>query len=376
MYRDDDGRPKVGHTLPARRAGAYLQEVVTPIFDVLRVEKGDAETAFRGYDDWNEFFWSLKCLRFDFAAPGYFTAINDGGESGGKGASQRLLGGGKAGRASVSEGLKVARKTHLERRSWLHPARSFMRIISFYFTIFHILVCIAYCKFRQWPLLGPEANKAISSFVISLAGWSIMKELIEIWAQYGIIAQSAANTAGFILRLGVKTVAFGYLFAFFEWSYSWSADYYDVYLLTAAVYLFPYLFLVLSQIFPSLSLSASAARDAETGAGSSWPPLVRRVLTGVTQFWYPTTRLYIGRDVDESKAHTYTYQLFWIVLLAWKFYCSYTFQASSTRTPTPHTQHILSHTTSRARVGDQGRNGQATKAVDRFHAPKHIFTSG
>ena len=335
LYRDDEGKPKTGVTIPTRKAGAYLQEVVTPIFDVLRVEKGDAEVSFRNYDDWNEFFWSLRCLRYDFAAPTYFTALNDGGESGGKGAGSRLLPDRPHSRGSVSDGLKASRKTHLERRSWLHPARSFMRIISFYFTIFHILVCIAYCKFRQWPLLGPEANKAISSFVISLAAWSIVKELVEIWAQFGIIAQSAANTAGFILRLAVKTVAFGYLFLFFEWSYSWSADYYDVYLITAMVYLTPFFFLILSQIFPTLSLSPSAA-DESTPTSNTSPSIVRRVLTPITRFWYPTTSLYVGRDVDESKSRTYTYQLFWIILLAWKFYCSYLFQVTPLIQPTFH----------------------------------------
>ena len=333
VHRDAEGKPKVGVTIPVRKPGAFLQDVITPIFDVLRVEKGDAETVFRNYDDWNEFFWNIRCLRFDFAAPAYYAALNDGGESGGKGSGSRLMTTRAATRASVNEGMKASRKTHLERRSWLHPARSFMRIISFYFTIFHILVAIAYCKFRQWPLLGPEANKAISSFVISLAGWSIVKELVEIWAQYGIIAASAANTAGFIMRLGVKTVAFGYLLAFYEWSYSWSSDYYQVYLITAMVYLFPYLCLILAQIFPSLSLSPSGLREPSS---VNLPSFVRRALTSVTHFWYPSSRLYVGRDVDESKAHTYTYQLFWICLLAFKFYCSYLFQVTPLIQPTFH----------------------------------------
>ena len=338
VYRDAEGKPKVGVTIPARRPGAFLSEVVTPIFDVLRVEKGDMETVFRNYDDWNEFFWNIRCLRFDFAAPQYYAALNDGGESGdGKGSGSRLLAARAAQRASVSEGMRAACKTHLERRSWLHPARSFMRIISFYFTIFHILVCLAYCKFRQWPLLGPETNKAISSFVISLAAWSIVKELVEVWAQFGIIAASAANTAGFIMRLGIKTVAFGYLLAFFEWSYSWSPDYYHAYLVAAVIYLTPYLCLILAQIFPALSLSPSASKDSSALLSSpSLPPVVRRVLTAITHLWYPSASLYVGRDVDEPKVLTYQYQLFWICLLAWKFYCSFLFQVTPLIEPTFH----------------------------------------
>ena len=191
LHRDGEGRHKPGVSIPHRKQGSFLSDVITPIFDVLRVEKGDTETNFRNYDDWNEFFWQQHCLGFYFAHHKYYVHWNDGGEAGaggagagaGSSASSRLLspGGRSSLPPSVSDGLTASSKTHLERRSWLHPCRSFMRIISFYFTVFHILVCIAYCRFRQWPLLGPDTNKAVSSFVISLAGWSIVKELLEIW---------------------------------------------------------------------------------------------------------------------------------------------------------------------------------------------------
>ena len=331
VHRDDDGKQRIGLSAPVRRQGQFLTDVIQPIFEVMRAEKGDAETKFRNYDDWNEFFWSTHCLTYYFASPKYFVALSDDGESGGHHTQSSRLLPDQTLPPSVSEGLKAASKTHLERRSWLHPARSFMRLISFYFTIFHILVCIAYCRFRGWPLLGPDANRAISSFVISLAGWSVVKELIEIWAQYGIITQSVTNAAGFILRLGIKTVAFGYLFAFYQWSIDWSLDYYDAYFATACVYLLPYVFIVLAQIFPVLSLGPATATTAATTGASHW---YRRAVTTVTSFWYPTTRLYVGHDVNESKQQTYTYQLFWLLLLSWKFYCSYLFQVTPLVEPT------------------------------------------
>ena len=55
----------------------------------------------------------------------------------------------------------------------------------------------------------------------------------------------------------------------------------------------------------------------------------------ITHFWYPyVTRLYVGHDVNESKQQTYTYQLFWLLLLSWKFYCSYLFQVTPLIEPT------------------------------------------
>ena len=169
-----------------------------------------------------------------------------------------------------------------------------MRLISFYFTIFHILVCIAYCRFRGWPLLGPDANRAISSFVISLAGWSVVKELLEIWAQYGIITQSVTNAAGFIMRLGMKTVAFGYLLAFYQWSIDWSLDYYDAYFITACIYLLPYCAWCSPRSSPCCHSHTALLRTTATSANLSgtgalcWPSLTSGIRTSRACTWVTT----------------------------------------------------------------------------------------
>ena len=97
---------------------------------------------------------------------------------------------------------------------------------------------------------------------------------------------------------------------------------------------------VLAQIFPSLSLSPAPApsdvTNVATSAASAPPSAPRRVLLALYHFWYPSSRLYIGRDVDESSSQTHSYQLFWLVLLSWKFFCSYTFQVTPLIEPTFH----------------------------------------
>jgi len=319
--RNPDGKVKVGRTIPARKVGSYLTDVVTPIYDILKSEKGDAYTVFRNYDDINEFFWQPKCLRYYFANPRYYVDIHglEGIEANRPGESPSPF----TLPPSVSVALKSGSKTYLERRSWLHAMRTFMRLITFFFVGFHLLVALAYIDSQHILWLSPSANRILSSFVISLAGWSVVKELFEIWATYGIIMNSMLSTVGFIIRLSIKSVIFSYLLLFYIWTNERTTDYYDAFSVCAFIYLTPYLINLIGQVFPSLS---SATRSTHR-----FP-----VLTSLLRFWYPSSRQYVGRECHEPATATHQFQLFWLILLTMKFYCSYLFQVRPLIEPTFH----------------------------------------
>jgi hypothetical protein len=43
--------------------------------------------------------------------------------------------------------------------------------------------------------------------------------------------------------------------------------------------------------------------------------------TSLQRLWWPINRIYVGRNLHEPEAYTYKYQVFWMILLAWKFLC-------------------------------------------------------
>ena len=248
---------------PRRAPGDFLLQVVKPLYDVMVVENSRALGVGRNYDDLNEFFWRVEALQYYYADVKYRAA--DPGPSSrapGAGGVMRDLEDPPALRSSTSiaQALRVSPlKSYLEKRSWLHPLRSFMRLISFYGVCFHILVCIAYIHYAHLPLLGEASNKILSSFVLSLAAYSLLKEALELWATYGIISDSVWNGIGFLMRSAIKLTALLAMGVCYVWSWgnaesdpALAAQYWNAYLLLALIYLAPQALTILTQLFPTL----------------------------------------------------------------------------------------------------------------------------
>ncbi|KDO19032.1 hypothetical protein SPRG_15218 [Saprolegnia parasitica CBS 223.65] len=118
-----------------KEAGDYLASVIRPMYASLRNEadkktvKGarSPHTEIRNYDDFNEFFWTKKCLKHTAYTIGDAFA-----------------------KANKKGSLTLVKKTFMERRSWLRALLSFRRIFFFNlallaatigFAINMILVC-------------------------------------------------------------------------------------------------------------------------------------------------------------------------------------------------------------------------------------------
>ena len=292
---------------PRRQAGDFLQHVVTPLYNIMRDERGSIETK-RNYDDINEFFWSRDCLNTYYANQQYDVSNANGRDDGESGTSIY------AGLPTVHDVLLSTKKTYLERRSWLHPFRSFYRLVVFYAVAFHVLVCLSLQTYKNVSWWTADSNRVLSSFVITLSGTSLLKELLDVWATYGIMGDKLSVTVGFIVRLTVKSMFFMYLTLFYVWSVERSDMYYSYYMVIAAIYVVPTIIHVLANLFPSIS----------TLSRSQKLPFIRRML----QLWYPLNSLYVGRSVHEREGLTYKYQLFWLSLLSLKLYLSYHFQVA------------------------------------------------
>ena len=64
-----------------------------------------------------------------------------------------------------------------------------------------------------------------------------------------------------------------------------------------------------------------------------YPPLATKILTSQNDYvqsflniLYPSSRLYVGKEVHESFSHTFVYVLFWVSMMTWKLAFSYGFE--------------------------------------------------
>lgn len=96
------------------------------------------------YDDFNEFFWNPKCLNYHYLDES--EGVDQWPEQGG---DQRVM---PHEGIPVYHGLANARKTYLEKRSWLHPLYAFHRIVEWHIIAFQILTTFAFSRHLLWDL--------------------------------------------------------------------------------------------------------------------------------------------------------------------------------------------------------------------------------
>jgi hypothetical protein len=114
----------------ARTEGEYLNKVIKPMYQFLKVEASKLDAVGndldhidkKNYDDVNEYFWEPVCL---LHVPWEFDGLP--GEDDG-----------------LQNSLKRAKKTYMERRGLLHSVKSNSRPFIFYITLFHILAAIGH----------------------------------------------------------------------------------------------------------------------------------------------------------------------------------------------------------------------------------------
>ena len=127
--------------------GDFLERVIRPMYTELRKEsdkktlKGarSPHTEIRNYDDFNEFFWTKKCLRYDPYTLGQAVSSGDRGSS------------------------KIIKKTFNEVRSWRRAIISFRRVFMFTCALFFATIGFAINMSLLCPdspiMYGVELNR-------------------------------------------------------------------------------------------------------------------------------------------------------------------------------------------------------------------------
>lgn len=324
MVTGDNMKPAYGG-----KAESFLTLVVTPIYDVisretLKNKNGTApHSAWRNYDDLNEYFWKVDCFCLgwpmrtdaDFFVP-----------------TQR-----SSQRSEDSNGKffqSTSKSFFVEIRTFWHLFRSFDRLWTFYILGLQAMIVLAW---NVGPNLQYAFNGTVIKQVLSIFITASILRLIQAFLDLfmGYHAFSSIKLLG-VLRLVLKllvsaawvivlTVCYvrtwknpqGLVGVIQKWFGSgWESSY--LYIAAVVVYLVPNIIGACFFMFPMIR------RWIES---SNWP-IVRVLL------WWSQPRLYIGRGMHESQFALIGYTFFWVLLIASKFAFSYFIQIEPLVAPT------------------------------------------
>lgn len=232
----------------------------------------------------------------------------------------------------ITVGLLQAKKSYVERRSWLHPFKSFFRVFSFLAMSFHILVCIAfleyinttfdpsasikgYCLFLSDFLVYFDADyvpfvSVLGSVLLTMSCMNLLGELLYLWSLTGMEMLSSSQTFGSFLRLLLKGGLFISLALYYIWSFTsefgpadaerrsthliplgWPGytemlnGSWEIFKFIALLYLVPWVICLVPQFVPEFGQALM-----------SYP-----LLTRFSSVWWPSHTLYIGNHMAEHE---------------------------------------------------------------------------
>lgn len=254
--------------------GTFLSFVVKPLYDIIKGCNGKVN-----YDDLNEFFWNRKCLQLPYGMP------TDDGED-----------------HTLIDELEKARKTYPEHRSHLTYTFAFWRLFKFISFSFALLTLLGFIRELEIPF----KNHGIRI----LAGLIPFLSLIDICGEFLSFhnMQMIWSNEGMVLRSLVRYV---YFMAFCT---TYRMEEWKLFIIFSCIFLAPLLISFLFETFPYIL--SPFRRFA----------LSFKMIRLPVQFWWPYLRSYMGNHMEESMLNVLKYQLFWVTLLAVKFYVSFSYQ--------------------------------------------------
>ncbi|KAH9098016.1 hypothetical protein LEN26_016820 [Aphanomyces euteiches] len=281
-----------------REAGYFLDAVITPVYTLLKSEmnKSQDHEDRRNYDDFNEFFWTRECLKYDYKSPDDDNAPTDS--------------------ICIAKAWSNASKTYFEKRNWITPARAFRRVLEFHLVTFHFLVVLAFAE--QIEMDGATALHLISSVLLSPLLLNIFWAGIDLLLMYSpsmAFPTLMRIVVRVILHLGTTTIC-----SLLYWYALASPRYWtQFYTVTLLVHV-PFVFNSVLQVSPGVT---SWIRQ------TTYVPV--QVLRDIVS---PINQLYVGDNVLDTASESVGYQLFWLSLLTWKMLFSYKFEIAPLVKPT------------------------------------------
>ncbi|URD86784.1 callose synthase [Musa troglodytarum] len=284
---------------------SYLKQVIFPIYETMAVEAASnnngkaAHSAWRNYDDFNEYFWSPSCFELKWPLKDESSFLR-----------------------KPKKWKRTGKTGFVEHRTFLHLYRSFHRLWIFLFLMFQALTIIAFHD--------GHINLNTFKVVLSVGPAFFILHFIESCLDVLLMFGAYSTTRGFaISRLIIRFIWFGCSSTFLTYLYLKVLDernnrnsdstYFRIYTLILGVYVVVRVtFAALVKIPACHSLSDMSDR---------WP---------FFQFfkWIYEERYFVGRGLFEKTSSYARYVFFWMVILTCKFLFAYYLQIKPLVDPT------------------------------------------
>ncbi|CAK9328068.1 unnamed protein product [Citrullus colocynthis] len=292
---------------------SFLDQVICPLYEVLAAEaannnNGQAPySAWRNYDDFNEYFWSLRC--FDLSWPWHK----------GKSFFQKPT---PKSKSMLGRNRHQGKTSFVEHRTFLHLYHSFHRLWIFLVMTFQALTIVAFnngsFNMKTWLevlSLGP-------TFVVM----NFIESVLDILMMYGAYSTSRRLfVSRIVLRflwfsIASASITFLYVEALQERSKP-NAErvMFRLYVIVIGIY-------GGVQLCPSILMHIPACRLLMKQC-DSWP-LVRFFK------WMRQERFYVGSGMYERTTDFIKYMLLWIIILGGKLAIAYFLQIKPLVGPT------------------------------------------
>ncbi|XP_057544238.1 callose synthase 11-like [Amaranthus tricolor] len=295
---------------------AFLDNVVKPIYDTIREEVGFSNggnkphSAWRNYDDLNEFFWSRKCFRslkwpLDLSSP-YF--------------------------AYASKGKRVGKTGFVEQRSFWNVFRSFDKLWVMLVLMLQVMVIVG-LQGTDWPweALGrTDVQVKLLTVFITWGGLRLVQSILDAGMQYSLVTRATWLLGVRMVLKSLVAMAWIVVFSVF-YARIWSQKDRDRGRWSYEVDQRIFTFLKVVFVFIIQELLALVLFVL---------PWVRNCLEKVNfplfylVTWWFHRRIFVGRGVREGLINNVKYALFWVMVLLSKFTFSYFLQIRPLIAPT------------------------------------------
>ncbi|CAK9171086.1 unnamed protein product [Ilex paraguariensis] len=312
-YIDENtGRP----ALPSISGeNAFLNRVVKPIYETIRVEVENSKngtaphSAWRNYDDINEYFWSKRCfekLKWPIDIGSNFFVPS-------------------------SRGKRIGKTGFVEQRSFLNLYRSFDKLWIMLILFMQAAVIVAWEK-KEYPwqaLKSTEVQVKVLTVFFTWTGLRFLQSLLDAGMQYRLVSR---ETMWLGVRMVLKAVVAATWIVVFGVFYGriWTQKNSDRgwsgavkkrvvnFLEVALVFIAPELLALALFILPWIRNFIE---------NTNW-----RIFYILS--WWFQSRTFVGRGLREGLVDNIKYTLFWVVVLATKFSFSYFLQIKPMIEPT------------------------------------------
>ena len=95
-------------------------------------------------------------------------------------------------------------KGYVERRSWLHPIRSFWRVHAFLLCMLHLMIAVAFCTSRTGLTINGGLLQALIGVCVTHSVLGVVRELLGVFTMHGMLHTQPAVLGSLLLRLTIK----------------------------------------------------------------------------------------------------------------------------------------------------------------------------